>query len=141
MRESLRKEGYEQPLGESDTAIRQKLGLKVNEGKVADFVGRNPATDRWLIAESKGGDLQSAMGQLKNTARHLWKINQTANASNTDFRIYTNAEQFQKLQLPDDVSRMGGYALREGYLGYTDEVIGWSFETVDGIRILVQLAL
>ena len=67
VREVLQKEGYEQPLGNIDTAIRQNLGLKANEGKIADFVGRNSANDRWLVAESKGGDLRSAVRQLRIT--------------------------------------------------------------------------
>ena len=140
MRESLRKEGYEQPLGDSDTAIRQSLGLKTNAGRIADFVGRHLSSRRWLVAESKGNDLQSAMLQLKNTAQRLWQMNPAANASNTEFRIYVNAEQFNKLQLPSSVNKMGGYALKDGYLGYTDDVLGWTFEMVEDVRVLILLA-
>ena len=140
VREALRKEGYEQPLGDSDTAIRQNLGLKANEGKIADFVGRNPVTNRWLAAESKGGNFATAIDQLKNTARLLWQRNPSATSANTEFRIYTNAEQYAKLQLPPEASRLGGYAMRDGYLGYTDSALGWVYETIDGVRVLVMLA-
>ena len=140
VREALRKEGYEQPLGDSDTAIRQNLGLKANEGKIADFVGRNPTTDRWLAAESKGSNFATAIDQLKNTARLLWQQNPSATAANTEFRIYTNAQQYAKLQLSPEASRLGGYAIRDGYLGYTDNALGWVYETIDGVRVLVMMA-
>lgn len=140
VREMLRKEGYEQPLGESDTAIRQNLGLKANESKVADFVGHNPANDRWLVAESKGGNMESAMGQLRNTARNLWQRNSSATPGNTDFRIYTSSEQYQKLQLSSQINKMGGYELREGYLGYYNEVGTWIDEVIEGAKVLVMIA-
>ncbi len=140
VREVLQKEGYEQPLGNIDTAIRQNLGLKANEGKIADFVGRNSANDRWLVAESKGGDLRSAVRQLDNTAQRLWQRNMGANPANTEFRVYTNSNQFSKLQVPVNESKMGGYVMRDGYLGYTDEMGEWIYETINGSRILVFLA-
>lgn len=140
VREALRREGYEQPLGDSDTAIRQNLGLKADEGKIADFVGRNPTTNRWLAAESKGSNFATAIDQLKNTARLLWQGNPSATPGNTDFRIYTNAQQYAKLQLPPEASRLGGYAMRDGYLGYTDNALGWVYETIDGVRVLIMLA-
>ena len=80
------------------------------------------------------------MAQLKNTAQRLWQINPAANVSNTEFRIYVNADQFNKLQLPSGINRMGSYALQDGYLGYTDDVVGWTFEMVENVRVLVLLA-
>src|SRR5712692_2149518 len=47
VRQQLAKE-YEQRFGASDEAIRNALGIR---GKVADFVGYNARTTRWLIAE------------------------------------------------------------------------------------------
>lgn len=141
MRVKLREEGFDQPLGEADTTIRQNLGLKANEGRVADFVGKNTSTDRWLVAESKGGDLESAVRQLNETANRLWQQDFGANVTNTEFRIYTNANQFSKLQVSAESSPLGGYALQDGYLGYTNEAGQWIFETINGIRIAVMVTL
>ncbi len=140
VRELLNKEGYEQPLGNNDVAIRQNLGLRANEGKIADFVGKNSSSDRWLVAESKGGDLRAAVRQLDNTAQRLWQKNIGATPTNTEFRVYTNANQFDKLQVAVDESKMGGYVIRDGYLGYTDEIGTWIYENINGARILVLLA-
>lgn len=137
VREALRKEGYEQPLGDSDTAIRPNLGLKANEGRIADFLGRHPILNRWLVAESKGGNMESAMSQLRNTARILWQRNPAATPLNTEFRIYTSSDQFQKLQLAADMNKMGGYELKEGFLGYYNESGVWVNEMIEGVKILV----
>ena len=137
VREALHKEGYEQPLGNSDTAIRQTLGLKTNQGRVADFVGRHLSSRRWLVAESKGVDIESAVGQIRNTAQLLWRRGLGADMSNTELRLYTTPQQYNRLLV--SVDKQIGYGVRDGYLGYTDELGAWIYETVQGLKILVQV--
>jgi len=138
VREALRKEGYEQPLGDSDIAIRQNLGLKANEGRIADFLGRHPTLNRWLVAESKGSDIESAVGQIRNTAQLLWRRGLGADLTNTDLRLYTTQEQYNRLLA--SVDKQIGYGVQNGYLGYTNELDVWVYETVQGLKILVQVA-
>lgn len=138
VREALRKEGYEQPLGNSDTAIRQNLGLKANQGRIADFIGRHLSSKRWLVAESKGADIESAVGQIRNTVQLLWRRGLGADVSNTELRLYTTRQQYDRLL--SSFNQQVGYGVHDGYLGYTSELNGWVYETVQGLKILVQIA-
>lgn len=135
VRSQLVAEGYEQPFGASDGEIRRNLGIT---GKCADFVGYHPQLDGWLVAESKGGDLEKAEAQLKNTLSGLLaKISDAVMI--TDLRVYIRAEQYDKLSnhLPASLS-LGGYYLRsnDSYLGNYDESNEWVYRELTGIRIL-----
>ncbi len=138
VRAKLRGEGYEQPFGEDDQLIRQNLQLKPGQ-KVADFVGRNANGERYLVAESKGNDLDKAFRQLEDTANALWKKNVGATPANTEFRIYINDTQWAKLQLPTDMSRTGGYTLHDSFLANNSGIGPETLEYVliQGKKLLV----
>ena len=102
---------YERRFGTSDDAVRRRLRM---EGRVADFVGHNPTTGKWLIAESKGSDFWGATEQLSNTARYLLKRAPDA-AGKLELRIYMGATQYSKLV---DTGIAGWRPLEGKYLGY-----------------------
>ena len=139
VRAKLREEGYEQPFGEDDQLIRQNLQLKPGQ-KVADFVGRSADGERYLVAESKGNDIDKAFRQLDETANALWKKNVGATPANTEFRIYVNDTTWSKLQLSPTLNNTGGYTVLEGYLGHTGEVEVIDLTMISGNKILVLLA-
>lgn len=125
-------EQYEQRLGTSDEAIRSALGIR---GKVADFVGYNARQNRWLIAESKGGNIPDAFNQLANTARGLLRKYPRAHV---ELRIYVKAEHYNFLR---NGGNFGGYYMNpQGYLGMFDDLRKWEYATVEGIKILLQVA-
>jgi len=125
-------EQYEQRLGASDEAIRSALGLR---GKVADFVGYNARQNRWLIAESKGGNIGDAFDQLANTTRGLLSKYPRAHL---ELRIYVKADHYNFLQ---NGGNFGGYYMNpQGYLGAFDDLRKWEYATVEGIKILLQVA-
>jgi len=131
LREALSKT-YDQVYGSTDAEIRRGLGIT---GKTADFLGYEAQQGRWLIAESKGGDLDKAFKQLTNTANGL--INKVPDAaSKLDLRIYMNQIQYDKLVQGD----LSGWRVQHGLLGWTDEAGKWVHATVNGARILVQAA-
>jgi len=131
---SLLAREYEQKYGETDSAIRTNLGIR---GKVADFLGYNGKSNRWLIAESKGGDIDSAYKQLSNTMKGLLG-KESGSAGNIDLRIYSNANQFSKLTGTDG---LGGWRVNsEGLLGWLDEYNRWNYAEIQGVRVTVQSA-
>jgi len=132
VRDALTEEGYTQPYGVDDQEVAKNLGIK---GKVADFVGYNDEIDSWLIAESKGGNIDHAIKQLENTNAGLTN---TRGVGSTEFRIYTNADQYPKLQGPQGLA---GYRVdSNGYLGWIDEFSSeWHYVEVDGVKVLVQM--
>ncbi len=132
VRQSLAND-YQQVYGASDAEIRQGLGI---QGKVADFVGYNSQQGRWLVAESKGGDTYKAIQQLQNTMQGV--INKTgATASTVDLRVYTSSSNMQRL-LGSDVG-LGGYRVRDGFLGYINESGQWVWQLISGVRVSVQV--
>lgn len=123
---------YEQRYGDSDEAIRAALNLK---GEAADFVGYNAHQNRWLIAESKGTDLEKAFTQLTNTTRGLL---QQYPRAHIELRIYVKAEHLTTLR---EGGNFGGYYMNaQGYLGIFDELQKWEYAAVEGIKILLQSA-
>ncbi|MFZ1707913.1 MAG: hypothetical protein WAW20_04885 [Anaerolineae bacterium] len=131
VRQSLTRD-YRQDYGVSDAEIRQSLGI---QGKVADFVGYNSQQGRWLIAESKGSDIDGAVSQLSNTMNGVLQRTGVA-ASAVELRIYMSASQYQRL-LADNI---GGWRVQDGYLGWLDDIGQWYWANVNGIRILVEQA-
>lgn len=122
--------GYTQPFGETDEEIRRSLSIK---GKCADFVGYHPQLDQWLIAESKGSDIQAAEKQLANTLSSLL-ARQPQSAGKIDLQIYVKAEQYDRLPT---VGLGGYYLLAIGdYLGTYDESDVWNYSAVAGIKLL-----
>ncbi|MDQ5825227.1 MAG: hypothetical protein M3441_13625 [Chloroflexota bacterium] len=112
MRRLLVDQGYEQPYGTTDAEIRQNLQIS---GHCADFVGYNPQTDRWLIAESKGSDLWSAEVQLANTLVALLALRPLDHLK-LELQIYTNPSQYSRLIKEPHGS--GGYYRQGDFLGY-----------------------
>jgi len=132
VREALAR-NYEQVYGTSDAEIRQGLNL---QGKVADFVGYNSQYGRWLIAESKGGDMLKAVEQLQNTMKGV--LDKTGvQAVDIDLRIYTNAGNLQRL-LGSEMG-LGGYRVRDGFLGFISDSGEWIWEMINGVRIAIQV--
>jgi hypothetical protein len=134
VRDALTQQGYRQPFGTTDQEVAKNLGIK---GKVADFVGYNDDIDTWLIAESKGGDMQKAVTQLENTTEALIA---REGSIKVDLKIYTRPEQYAKFaQEPDGLA---GYRLDEhGYLGWNDQTTNqWHYAEIDGIKISVHVA-
>jgi hypothetical protein len=68
--------------------IRQNLGL-AREAKCADFVGRHG--DKWMIAESKGSNLQKSAEQLRSTY-HALVAKEPGARGHVSFEVYTNAD-------------------------------------------------
>lgn len=132
VRQSLARD-YQQVYGAFDAEIRQGLGI---QGKVADFVGYNSQQGRWLIAESKGSDMFKAVEQLQSTMQGV--LNKTGvQAVDIDLRIYTNTGNLQRL-LGSEMG-LGGYRVRDGFLGFISESGEWIWEMINGVRISVQV--
>ena len=112
VRSRLVAEGYEQLYGASDYEIRRNLGFR---GKCADFVGYHPQLDRWLIAESKGSDLDAAEKQLQNTLLALVSKEPQA-VGKISLQVHLRANQYNKLPGVG----LGGYRLNglDKYLGH-----------------------
>ena len=131
VRSQLEREGYEQPYGKTDAEIR--VNLKI-DGKAADVVGYNPKTSRWLVAESKGGDIEGATKQLANTFKHLLRSNPNV-SGRVDLRLYTNQAQYSKMLTEDGLA---GWRIRDGYLGWIEqETNTWTFWEEQGVRATV----
>jgi hypothetical protein len=125
-------EQYEQRLGASDEAIRSALGLR---GKVADFVGYNARQNRWLIAESKGGNIGDAFDQLANTTKGLLDKYPGAQVK---LRIYVNVEKYSILERGGD---LGGYVMNaQRQLGWVNELKQWVDAEIAGVKILALQA-
>jgi hypothetical protein len=120
---------YGQPFGESDAEIRSRLGVR---GKVADFVGYNREQDRWLIAESRGSDLDFAYLQLLETAERLQVVVPTS-ACRVSLRLYLSP--LQRVRLARD--GLGGWRLRDGLLGWLGESNDWHDAEIAGSRVVV----
>jgi len=125
--------GYQQIYGENENDIARTLG---NTGERADFVGWNPQQGRWLIAESKGGDIQTGVDQLRNAAEALLKHNPAARTADIDFRLYLNEQQFARYSQTTE-----GYRILEGRLGYFDYNVNlWVWELIEDRPIEVYVA-
>jgi hypothetical protein len=119
-------------LGASDEAIRSALGLR---GKVADFVGYNARQNRWLIAESKGGNIGDAFDQLANTTKGLLDKYPGAQVK---LRIYVNVEKYSILERGGD---LGGYVMNaQRQLGWVNELKQWVDAEIAGVKILALQA-
>ncbi len=130
VRNRLIAEGYLQPYGTSDNEIRRSLGYT---GKCADFVGYHPSLDRWLVAESKGNDIQGALEQIEITSYALLR-SQSDIAGKVDLRVYVNAAQYKRLL--EDLRGVGGYKMSNGFIGYRPN-ISFIYSTIHGIRVRV----
>jgi hypothetical protein len=135
MRRLLTDEGYEQPYGTTDEGIRHNLQVS---GPCADFIGYNPQTDRWLIAESKGSDLWSAEIQIANTLRALLERESEARQK-MEVRIYTNLSQYGRLT--QEPHGTGGYYRQEEFLGFKPDGIDFHYVEILGYRVRVLEAI
>lgn len=134
VRNMLANRGFRQVYGVSDSEIRSNLGIN---GKTADFVGFDSNQGRWLVAESKGSDMDSAVKQLQNTVRGLFDKERFATINNTELRIYTNQKTLERMQNPQ--LGTSGWYVKDGYLGYfTDEAKkNFVYQTIDGMKVWV----
>lgn len=134
VRSQLEREGYEQLYGKTHAEIRANLKI---EGKAADVVGYNPKTGRWLVAESKGGDIDGAFKQVENTFEFLQRKNPQLDLKQVDLRIYTSSKHFARLSEAD----IAGWRINvQGELGWVGESNEWLFADIQGIKVLVYLA-
>ena len=129
MRRWLVSQGYHQPYGTTDAEIRRRLGIT---GKCADFVGYHPGRGMWLIAESKGGNIDLAEEQLTNTLHGLLFIEPEAIEA-VELWIYMSQRQYEQLLQ----KRLSGYSLQEGFLGTMNEEEVFQLTLIEGIRIRV----
>jgi hypothetical protein len=132
MRRWLVSQGYQQSYGTTDAEIRRRLGIS---GKCADFVGYHPQQGNWLIAESKGGDIEAAYLQITNTLQGLL-ARESAAVGNTKLQIFISAQQYERLSLHG----LSGYFVRDGFLGNEDEQDVFHFILLDGERIQIKKA-
>ena len=132
MRRLLVSQGYQQPYGTTDAEIRRKLGII---GKCADFVGYHPEQANWLIAESKGGDMEAAYLQITNTLRGLL-VKEAAAVGNTKLQVFISEQQYERLSL----SGLSGYFVRDDFLGNENEQFVFNFILLHGERIQVVKA-
>ncbi len=118
----------------TEKAINDLLGFK---GKTADFLGYNSEARQWLIAESKGTNLNHAFDQLENTLLKL--LDKYPNAS-VELRIYVNERTFKLLQSADG---MAGWTIDGvGYLRAYNEAVGSVTDVlINGIKIITLQAL
>jgi len=130
VRQRLISEGYVERYGTNDADIRRRL--KIN-GSCADFVGFHPQRGMWLVAESKGGNLERAEQQLANTLQGLLVIEPEALEA-VELRIYMNEQQYSRLLREG----LAGYLLVEGFLGFMQEM-GFEFTLIQGIRVRIEV--
>lgn len=130
MRLWLVNQGYHQPYGTTDAEIRRRLGIT---GKCADFVGYHPGRGMWLIAESKGGNIDLAEEQLRNTLRGLLDAVPEA-VEALELWLYINQRQYNKLSQHE----LAGYSLQNGFLGFFEKQ-GFRYTTIEGVRVHVEV--
>jgi len=115
--------------GVTDEAVREELcrlarqnnpQLQIRSRRVCDIVAYNPTTNSYILAESKGGDMESAVLQLQSTNTLLQQANPGAQIG--EFRIYTSDSNYVRLNNMDiDNDALAGYRVdRNGYLFYYD---------------------
>ncbi len=92
--------GYTQPYGITDGEIRRNLGIR---GKCADFVGYHPQLTRWLVAESKGGNIDAAYKQLRNTLVGLL-VKRPEAEGKIGLELHIDANNFAKLRVSPSAS-------------------------------------
>ncbi len=109
VRKVLTDEGWQEILGEDDTAIARSLNLKGQP--IADFLGYKDG-GKWLIAEVKGTDIVHAVEQLGSTYFAIFKSGLPT--ISFELRLYLNANAYTRLQAS---AGYGGYYIRDGYLG------------------------
>ena len=129
VRKRLVSEGYVERYGTNDAEIRQRLRIS---GPCADFVGFHPRRGMWLIAESKGGNLERGEKQLANTLQGLLTIEPEA-VEALELRIYMNEQQHTRLL----TEGLAGYLLVEGFLGFMQGT-GFQFTLIRGMRVRVE---
>ena len=133
IRQQLANRGYQQVHGMNDSEIARNLGIR---GKVADFLGYNSQQGRWLIAESKGSDIDTAIKQLENTMQGLLAKNPAVRTGDIDLHIYLNERQFIRFFQAKE-----GWGILEGKLGYFDYTAQqWTFYEINGVPIYVYVA-
>ena len=96
--------------------------------------GYNNQQGRWLIAESKGSDLDQGWAQLENTMSALFAKTPTT-AGSIDLRMYMKATQYENLL----AGRMLGWTVRNGILGWLAES-GQFVGNINGVDVVVLVA-
>jgi RHS repeat-associated protein len=94
-RNSLVAEGY-LVAGASDTDTKKLLGVAKSGERVADILAAHLVTGKYVIAESKGGDIDTGIDQLSQTLERL-ETNVRRAKGNTELRMYMKEEQFNKI--------------------------------------------
>jgi hypothetical protein len=122
VRKALKEDGWQEILGEEDTAIARSLNLKGQP--VADYLGYKDG-GHWLVAEVKGIDILQAEAQLRSTFAAVLRSGLPTNSF--EFRIYLNANAYTRVQAS---TGYGGYFIRSGYLE--------RFQAEQFIRVLIN---
>ena len=115
--------------------LRTRAPRRVGEGsKAADFVGQHRATGNWLIAESKGNHVDTALKQLKATMDKL--ITNPSFSGELELHIYMNSKQYTRATEFSENGLGGYYVDMDGYLVYKPDEV-FIRETVNGLPIRV----
>jgi len=115
-----------------EASIQKLLNLR---GPTADFLGRNSATNRWLIAESKASDIDKAWNQLQNTTQAFVRAQR-----GTDFEIrsYLDTRTFARFSDPE--IKVGWLINSEGHLGWIGDSQEFVYGVIEGAKVLVLVA-
>ena len=135
VRRALDRERWEQVLGEDDTAIAR--ALRIQNQRCADFVGVRGDAE-WLVAESKGSDIDHAARQLENTLRGIRA--KGLPVKSVELRIYFKPDVWARLTSVDPTISNFGYKVINDVIVLSGENDEWVQLVIDGIKVQGFLA-
>ena len=135
VRRLLEDEKWEQVLGEDDQAIAK--ALRIQNQACADFAGVQGDAE-WLIAESKGSDIDHAARQLENTLRGIRA--KGLPVKSVELRIYFKPDVWARLTSVDPTISNFGYKVINDVIVLSGENDEWVQLVIDGIKVQGFLA-
>ena len=135
VRRLLEDEKWEQVLGEDDQAIAK--ALRIQNQACADFAGVQGDAE-WLIAESKGSDIDYAARQLENTLRGIRA--KGLPVKSVELRIYFKPDVWARLTSVDPTISNFGYKVINDVIVLSGENDEWVQLAIDGIKVQGFLA-
>ena len=135
VRRALDRERWEQVLGEDDTAIARALRLQ--NQRCADFAGVRGDAE-WLVAESKGSNIDHAVEQLSNTLRGIRA--KGLPVKSVELRIYFKPEVWARLTNANPAVNNFGYRVINNAIVSVGENEQWVELMIDGIKVQGFLA-
>lgn len=135
VRRLLEDEKWEQVLGEDDQAIAK--ALRIQNQACADFAGVQGDAE-WLVAESKGSDIDHAARQLENTLRGIRA--KGLPVKSVELRIYFKPDVWARLTSVDPTISNFGYKVINDVIVLSGENDEWVQLVIDGIKVQGFLA-